>query len=166
MKRSIAVLMTVTMVLTILTGCGNRNTPDGKYKLYYCHSEYQYAADSGVLSWEYYTPSAAADFEYVLQRYLRGPESKDMVAPFPSGLRLVALELKENKAQITLTKELAELSGVDLTIACACITLTVWDLTQLATVDIRAQDVLLNNQKSIIMNAEELILSDIVSTNK
>ena len=165
MKRSLLILLAVALCLALLTACSNQKAPAGANSLYYCHTEYQYGVESGVVNCEYYKPPASASIEQILQRYLKGPESKDLVSPFPANTKLVSIELKDNKAQITFTKELAECSNIDLTSACASITLSVRDITGYTVVDIRAQDALLNNQKSIVMNAEELNLSDILSSS-
>ena len=100
------------------------------------------------------------DLSYLLGLYLAGPSTKDMQNTFPYGTRLVSVTIKEERATITVTSHMANLKGIDLTIACACITQTVMELTDAKSVEVKASSATLNGLESIIMDKESLLLLD------
>lgn len=163
LKSKVSFLMAILFILGMISGCTPKNDPDGSIRFYYCYSEYQYDDDSGVIAFEHYIPAESATDLQILNDYFRGPSSSEHHTPFPSGTDVVSLEVTQNKAIITASADLSALDGIDLTVACACITLTVQQLTGRSTVEIRSSESLLNNQKSVIMNTDDLLLTDIVT---
>lgn len=101
------------------------------------------------------------DWLGLLQQYLAGPADITLANPFPAHLVLEAIEVSGDICIITVSNEMAALSELDLTIACACLTLTATELTdtQKLTVDISA----LNGEahRSITMSRAALLLQDI-----
>ena len=100
------------------------------------------------------------DYTYLLDIYLLGPLDRNCRSPFPVGTNLKNLSLENGAATILLSDDFAELSGIDLTLACSCLTLTVMDMTGVESVTIRAEDSLLDGKESITMDASMLILVD------
>ena len=70
------------------------------------------------------------------------------------------MELSENSALVILNDATARLTGLDLTIACACLTATVCDMTGVQMVTIKAETQLLDGNKSITMQRDHLLLLD------
>ena len=98
--------------------------------------------------------------EELLTLYLKGPNSDRLVSPFPTGCRLVECTVKNEKVTIVLSNELANLTGYDLTLACACLTLTASSLYPECAVQIRAESELLDGMTDITMTSEDLLLID------
>lgn len=63
--------------------------------------------------------------ENILRAYLLGPgEDTELINPFPPDTELLSIENSGNILIVTLSERFAQLSGVRLSIACACITKT------------------------------------------
>ena len=73
----------------------------------------------------------AALAERLVTALLSEPEDPGFHSPFPAGTRLRKVTVARGRATVDLTEEYASLSGVDLSVADCCLTLT---LTQLAGV--------------------------------
>ena len=55
---------------------------------------------------------------------LSPPETQGLATPFPEGVRLLSWELEEGRLHLDLSEQHGGLAGVDLTVADACLTLT------------------------------------------
>ena len=55
---------------------------------------------------------------------LSPPETQGLATPFPEGVRLLSWEVEEGRLHLDLSEQYGGLSGVDLTVADACLTLT------------------------------------------
>lgn len=82
-------------------------------------------------------------------------------ATFPAGTTVLAYHVQDGSAQLHLSENFSELSGVSLTIACACITMTVMELQNVDSVTITVDNATLDGATSITMNSEMLSLMDI-----
>ena len=83
-----------------------------------------------------------------------------MEKTFPYGTKLVSISVSEERTTVTVTSHFANLNNVDLTIACACITKTVMELTNTGSVEIMAHGTMLNGADSVIMDNENVLLLD------
>ena len=152
------------MVITLLPACSANETTEQGYSFYYCKSEYQYGSHSSVVTAENFVPVETNNPESLVEAYLNGPISDELVSPFPAGTKLKSMQIGADQVQIILTSEFASLDRIDLTIACACITLTIQNITDRTMVEISADNELLNNQKSIIFDATSLALTDLITS--
>lgn len=77
----------------------------------------------------------------VVERLLRGPEDRELESPIPSGTELLGLEIRERWAYVDFSGGLDRLSGVDLTLADYCLTLslTALDGVNAVTVTVRGK---------------------------
>lgn len=100
------------------------------------------------------------DFTFLLDIYLLGPLESTCRSPFPVGTRLEEFTLENGAASIVLSDDFGELTGIDLTLACGCLTMTVMDLTGAETVTILTEDTLLDGKESITMDRSNIILID------
>ena len=92
--------------------------------------------------------------------YLNGPTDNRLYSPFPKDLEIQSIQRDGSTLTITVNDSLAKLKGMKLTKACACLALTCLDLTDAETVSIQAATELLNNQKSIDLTRDSLVLLD------
>ena len=100
------------------------------------------------------------DILYLLDIYLLGPLDRDFRSPFPVGTTLEDFSMEDGTANLLLSDELGKLSGIDLTLACGCLTLTVMDLTGAETVTIRAERTLLDGKESLTMDRSLILIDD------
>lgn len=144
--------------LALLSGCAYAVTQaqaddEDSYTLYYMMADMESAAGGDAIGGENVllqelgdmgTEDAAA---YLMERLLAGPEGEALKSPFPAGTQLNSVELSKSHATVDLSFAYSALSGVALTIADYCITLT---LTQLADV----------NSVSVTVRGQELAYRD------
>lgn len=125
MKKQILAL-TLTGLLLGLSGCagtaGERTAED--YKVYFSALEDQNAAMAvGYETWE--QPEGTQPVTGLLQALFQGPATQNLTSPFPDGVRLLSWELlDEGCLHLDLSEQYGGLTGVDLTVADACLTLT------------------------------------------
>lgn len=149
--------------LLALAGCaaetgGHLDT--GDYRIYYSALEDQYASMAlGYENWE--LPQDTQPLSGLLRALFQEPESPDLAAPFPDGVRLLSWELlEEGCLHLDLSEQYGSLTGVDLTVADACLTLTLCQVEGVESVyvtvegdeipyrpiqQLRPEDVLLSN---------------------
>lgn len=160
MKHFLA-LMLVLVCLLSLCGCKQK---EPAYQLplsfYYPVAEMAYDPSGSAIAAQVREGKDLANLEAMLKLYLNGPTDPAYANPFPQGLRLVELDMIEDTLYLTVSDELATLSGMRLTLACCCITMTCLDLTAATHVSIQAESALLGGNKTILMNRDCLLLLD------
>lgn len=100
------------------------------------------------------------DLKYVLNTYLAGPENDELVSPFPNGTVVKDITHKNSIFSITLSDQFSELTGYDLSVACACLTLTVSEFVDAKLVQISAENTKLGGNQRISMNTDRILLID------
>lgn len=100
------------------------------------------------------------DLELMLDIYLHGSLDKAYLSPYPVGTTLRQFSVEGAEASIILSHHFRALSGMDLTLACACLSLTIMDLTGAESVTISTEGSLPDGTNSITMTRDDLILID------
>lgn len=161
MKRIIAFVLFLS-VMFMLCACTKSNKQITTSVTYYYRTvEVDCGPDSGVITPEVREVSGIPDdYQQLMAQYLNGPRSNDCISPFPAGTTLEEFNLDSKKAQIKLSPHLALLSGAELMIACACLTKTVTQLTGVDSVQISADNGLLNDQEYITLTADSFAYFD------
>ena len=159
MKRFLALMLTAASILS-LCACSKAPSYERPVSFYYPVSEMQYDATGSAISPEVREGKDLTSLESTLELYLNGPQDSAYTDPFPQGLRIQDIDSIESTLYLTFSDELGKLSGMDLTVACCCITLTCLELTNASNIFIQAESVLLGGEKSITMNRDCLLLLD------
>lgn len=161
MKRWMPFFLILTLCLAMV-GCAEKEPQiQVPVTFYYRQNELSFGDASGVVtSEERESVGHDGDVVYLLNQYLQGPVSENLGRTFPSGTKLISFSIEQKKASVLVSRHLSGISGIDLTIACACITMTTMELTGAKTVEIRADSSLLNDMESIIMDENCLLLLD------
>lgn len=161
MKQRIA----LSLCLLLLFSCmGCRQDPGADVDsahFYYPRAQLSFDSGSSAFEAEYRHMDQWSSWAQVLNIYLAGPTSNQLRSPFPAGIKVINTTMENGTVTINVSRELAQLSGLELTIACGCLTLTCLELTGAETIIIRADGALLDGQKSIRMNKNTLMLLDI-----
>lgn len=160
MKKALCVILILSLLL--LPAC---NTPEKKIQdpvfFYYRQLELDYGANPGVLNKEVREAAGhRQDYSYLLTEYFKGPADFSSYNPFPSNTSLKEFSLQGDTAFVDLNYSFSSLTGLDLSIACACITLTVCEMTGSRQVTISAQHGLLDGTPSITMTPDSLLMLD------
>lgn len=159
MKRKICLILCLCL-LAGFCGCSDDPLQDGGY-FYYRQSEIKYASENAVIGAELRDLSGLReDPNALLAAYFAGPETSALESPFPRDTYVVAWTLEDGTLSLVMNEGFAALSGVDLSIACACISRTFLELLSVRQVVIRAVDSLLDGSASITMTQDNLLLKD------
>ena len=159
MIRKSTALILCLFLLVGLYGCAGQSHGDplkSPMKFYYKTSDASYGDGQGATDYELReTYGHESDYVWVLTEYLKGPISQKLTAPFQRSVSIVSAERSGSQLQLRMTQELANLSGADLTVACACITLTCLEFPGVEAVSIRAVGSKLDGKTEILFKPEQ-----------
>ena len=146
----------------LLSACNtNHNSDEASVNFYYTHNELVFGTESGVIKKTVREIKGKHDdYDQLISQYLNGPISYDCISPFPAGTTLEELHWDPNRVQVVLSPHITTLSGMDLMIACACLTRTVSDMTGINTVQIRSSSGLLNGEQVLTLSADSFVYWD------
>lgn len=118
-----------------LTSSGGEKSTAGEYKVYFVsnvrseNGESWGSADSGALKSESRPLDGEVErIEGLLELLMSGPESEELVSPFPAGVRVRSWRLDGKRVTVDLSESYGGLAGVELTLADSCIVLTLCQL--------------------------------------
>ena len=162
MKRTLCLLL----ALALLSGCAPQSPGSGEIPVtfYYIAENPDYFSDTGILGTDARTLREEQNsVEGMLALYLAGPMRQDLSSPFPPDLRLIRAETGKEEITLVFDDSLAELSGIRLQIACACIARTVSEYKNniYETVNLRTEDLPLENDREMVsVRLSDLVLVD------
>lgn len=160
MRKLLCILLALALALPLL-GCQQEEDLESPVKFYYRQGDIQYGAADGVIAHELREAAGHEDnVPYLLSLYLKGPKSGNLNRTFPKGVTLISFEADEYSANIVLSDFFSVLTGQDLSLACACLTLTVSGLTGVHELTVRTESTLLDGNESITMNRSHIVLFD------
>lgn len=153
MKRLSCVIL---ILCFLLSGCGmfgeRLREP---VTFYYLQSEFQHGSQEPVFVSEQREASGHRhDLNYLLALYLMGPSSEDLISPLPKGTRIYMVVSDQNALSLELSDTSKTLSDIQYTLACTCLSLTCFELTQTEAVTITS------GERSITMTRDDLVLVD------
>lgn len=176
MTKRVASLVMTCLMLTA-TGCAYaaaKAAPDGKpYELYFQRADLSSAAGGDAIVPEtiYLTDTegmtTAEMARQLVNSLLAGPQDAAMKSPIPTGTSLQTLSVEGSRAQVDLSSAYGSLSGVALTMADYCITLTLTQLKDIYIVGITVRGRELAYRDSQSFSARDVLLSsaeDVVGT--
>ena len=157
MKRTVSVLIIIAL---LLTGGGCRRKHDDfeqPVSLYYTllNSE-----DSVFAAETREAKPYENDMLALTNCYFAGPVNESYVNVFPSGLCAISLVIEGDRVILTVSDELSTLSGLELSVACTCIAMTLFEITGTEMIEIVAENELLDSKKSVIISMDDLYLQD------
>ncbi len=142
------------LLAAALTACAASRSPENaSVQLYYQQAETSYASPDGVLAAAYMALPEDVTYSEFLNLYFSQPVEPSLRSPFPKGLRCDWTYLEGGVLTVYLSEEYDALSGLDRSLAAACLTLT---LTQFRSV----HGVCLETEKSAASGAEPALLRE------
>jgi hypothetical protein len=129
-------------------------------QFYYRNADISFESSSTVILSETIDCEGLESHVQCLQLYLQGPSSDRLVSPFPDGLQLRSVHMEGQDLIVVMSEELAQLSGLELMIACGCIASTCMELTGAQRIVIRAENERLDGKYEIILDKDSLLLLD------
>ena len=124
---------------------------------YYPRSSFDYGVGDGVFGAEQRDVGGRQnDLGYMLALYLEGPMNQDLIAPFPgkSLPRILTLKQAGNTLVILLTDLGDSMTDGEFSLACACLTKTCLEMTNVQAVQITS------GERSVRMTPANLIFFD------
>lgn len=156
MKR----LTALFLCMLLLTGCA---TPQMQSPgtFYYPRLDTAYEGSSGVIASEKRELAGLrSDLGAMLQLYLAGPQDAALTHPLPPGTTLLEHTLFEEVLTLRFSRELAQLSGIELTVAAGSLARTFLPLSGASMLILTADGALLNGNTSLRLTTEQLQLHD------
>ncbi len=135
MKRFVALLLTVAIVFELF-GCSAPAEPVDdaihfyypKAEFYLSESEIDFFSENGIIGQENRQVSHQTEPEYLINLYLRGPQSPELISPFPDQVTVINTNLNNNSLHLIMSPQFSTLTDIDLTIACSCLVKTCTEL--------------------------------------
>ncbi len=164
MKKTLCILCCL-LTLSVTGGCvigttvANSSTPpEGAYRLYY--AVHDPGTGGAAVDYEYWTPEANVELARTLfATLLAGPKNEDLFSPFPAGVSLRRAVLEGGTLRLDLSEQYSALSGIDLTIANYCLTLTLCQIEGVESVHVTVE-----GRELPYFAARELRSGDVVLT--
>lgn len=157
-------LLSLALALCLLIGlCACSSSLKEPVTFYYVrHPDHiTYGAADGFISPEEREASGhTGDLSYLLSLYLVGPLDETLLSPFPEGTRLENLVLHQDTIVVELSQELSSLSGVELSVACACISATCFSLTDAVEITVVSPETELHDGVSMTLTRDSITLID------
>jgi len=155
--RVIAYLL--IFVTLLFSGCG-KQTLLAPESFYYPKTVYVQPDSNEVFAEEIRETDGCPDLGAILDLYLLGPMNAGLRNPFPRDCQLVSWSVNGTQLELILTDEFAQLTGIHLVIACASLAKTCINLTDVTSVMIKTDTLLLDGDQFVIITKDNLLLSD------
>lgn len=165
MSRKKAQLLALLLAALALAGCAAVKSQQEQYlnpiRFYYLSREGGHNAETGALDYQTVdlvrNDRAVAD---IAAEYLKGPTTWVLASPFPDGTSCEAVWLEDGVLYLRMSQEYAQLAGIRLTMANACLTLTMMQLDFVQSVRIETSGSMLSNQNEAAFTADSFLLAD------
>jgi hypothetical protein len=162
MKKWICILLILSLTLS-LAACAQKK--EQKFQkpvtFYYCRTSPSFGVQDGLIVGE---TRESAEYEGnllgLLNRYISGPLTSDMIRPFPFAARIIACTVSEGSVFLEVSDTFTVLKGVDLTLAMACLTKTIYGITGIGTIHVKAQNAKFDGIEVVTMRIEDIFLYD------
>ena len=166
MKKFSLLVLAIFAALIAFAACagGAQDEEESGYALYFLSDlDSSGGGDAIAVSSERFVPDETMDTEdcvrALMERLLAGPDEASLRSPIPDGTTLHALSVSGRRAEIDLSAQYARLSGIDLSLADYCITLTLSQLANVNAVRITADGSELPYRKTQVLLAADTLLS-------
>lgn len=160
MNRIVSILLIITLLCCIV-GCSSSDEEILQpVNFYYCNDPITFHGTYDVITPEVRESINYDDIVKLIDLYLDGPISDGYSSPFPPSVTVSKLTQNNKILNITLSSEFSNLTGIELTLACTCLSTTLFELTDAKSIVISANDALLDDAESVVLIRDTLVFSD------
>lgn len=154
-------------LLLLLTACDLPQEPTAEegYLIYYL-AQMDEARGGDLIRGSYEQLDLAEDASLteqaraVVQQLISGPEEDSLRSPLPDNISLLSLTVQDRRAEVDLSEGFARLSGIELTLADYCLTLSLTALEGISAVSITAQGRAVGQQPKQLFYERDVLLSN------
>lgn len=158
MKQLICIVLVCVMLLSLI-GCSSKEEHMEKPAAYYYRTDPEnYKTIRKTIDYEMRETITHNNLQSLLNEYVKGPVSDSLVNPFPDGCNIESLQIQDTKAYVIFNSKFSRISGKDLILACSCLSLTLFDLTDCQSVTFHVKNAVLDGQNEITINKKDIIL--------
>lgn len=157
MKRVWCLLLCL-LLLCSAAGCAASAEKPAPFQLFYRTADVSHA--SGLIGYELAAEPLSRTADAIAERYFSGPQNETLRSPFPKETTFVSAFQDGTVLNLTVSDQLAELSGVNLSVAISCISLTFSQLNGIESICISTEHELLGGQDSITIQSGSILLQD------
>lgn len=161
MKKILFLFLALSIFLTCTACHQEPEETQSTVTVFYRASDIQYGTEEGVIApCQLNAAGHESDTVYLLDVYFSKILSEEYITTFPRSTRVVSLNLDGLTAKIVLSNEFSSLTGLNLSIACACLTQTIISLTGCQEVIISAESAKLDGNNFITLTRDSYLLLD------
>ena len=165
--RKFSFLLCGVLLFQLFAGCSGKNEEIEKpVNFYYINNEISYNSPEAVISAEIREGTQLQTLEDLLPVYLKGPESPELQTLIPNGVSLLSCVVNHDTAEIYLSSQFSELSGINLTIACGAMLLTIHDFAGVQSISVYAENEKLDDKEVFMLSLDDIVLVDKVTSEE
>ena len=152
MKR----IFSLFLLLICLCGCSfQKKTDSDTVTFYYLKENYTYGQNGTAVATEPHEKGSATwDLPYLITMYLMGPVEDGHISPLPPGTRIECSVNQDHSIVLELSDNVKILSDAEFSLACACLSLTCFDVTDAPAVTV------LDGERIVTLHADTIFLTD------
>ena len=162
-RKQICGLLAVLAVLCLLCACRSKEeapqSEDGVF-LYFVDSQ---SGTGSILKREVYNGSKIPTVRELVTALLAGPGGELLHSPFPVNTSLRSWSLKDGVLTLDMSEHYGGLSGIDLTLADYCLTLTLCQIERVQQVRILVAGEELSYRAHGILDPSEVVLDGLLA---
>lgn len=167
MRRRLSLTAALVLLLLLLCACAAQHAQEmdeNGYELYFLSDPNSAGGGDAIRTQEKrLTLDGAMETEdcvrALMETLLAGPDEPSLSSPIPEGTALKSLKVSGRRAQIDLSAQYARLTGIDLSLADYCITLTLTQLPNVNAVSITADGRELPYRETQVLLSADTLLS-------
>lgn len=138
MKRYISIFLVFSLFLSGCSVFGERIKEPVTF--YYIRTDYQEDMGTVIASEEREAAGHRQDLSYLLKLYMMGPSEDELKSPLPRGSKILAAEQTGAEIAIQLSDLSKAMSDMEFSLACACLSMTCFSLTEAEKVTVSSGD--------------------------
>lgn len=167
MRRRLSLTAALVLLLLLLCACAAQHAQEmdeNGYELYFLSDPNSAGGGDAIRTQEKrLTLDGAMETEdcvrALMEALLAGPDEPSLSSPIPEGTALKSLKVSGRRAQIDLSAQYARLTGIDLSLADYCITLTLTQLPNVNAVSITVDGRELPYRETQVLLSADTLLS-------
>ncbi len=158
MKKGLLMALSLLLLLAACSGGTRSAGGENGFAIYYATRQPE--TNGKAIDSEYHTlPEGVEPVEAMVALLLAAPRSAELASPIPSGVSLIDWSVTKGVLNLEFSEGYGGLSGIDLTIADYCITLTLCQLDEVQSVVISVEGNLIPSRYYQALRSSDVLLS-------